>query len=1171
MNDLIGKIRVDSNYTRSINIERDSEQVASFRPYVITTRAAQTLERMATALESSGSPKAWALVGPYGAGKSAFGLYLSNLLGSQEGVVGKSAAKTLKLADAKLNARLQKCRGKGRGFCTIALTGSPEPLAQRLVAAMLPAAEAFFEGRPGRAPAILSEIRLANVANGILVSDLIALMLKLQSSVARAGGAGVLLVIDELGKFLEYEARHRGATDIFLLQALAEHTLRAEEAPLMLVVLLHQSIELYAQSLGEQLKNEWKKVHGRFESVPFLETTEQMLRVMQSAISSDLPKSMRLAVERESVRIAQELGVLGALPPGMKVNDAKELFAKCYPLHPISQLILPALCQRIAQNERTLFSYLGSREPNGFLESISRLTPGPDGTVEWIRPSEIYEYFILNQPGVISDQATHRRWAEVVTALDRLGNDGEVETALLKTIGLLNIVGAQGGMKASEGILKLCVKAPGGKGKGLKNATQNLVDRSIISYRKFNHEYRVWQGSDFDLAGAVKDQLGQIGKVDPAEILNETSPLSALVARRHAIESGTLRYFEPLFVTRTGFDRIQRTDKPSIFVCLAGSTQEAEAFKARAREIGVWHTAVVVCGTGSAIADAVVDVLALRRVQRQSSELANDPVGQRELSDRLATAISTERDLVGSIFEEPERFEWVIGEYNGTVQNKRDLQIRLSSLLDAVYCKAPAIQNELIHRDRPSATAVAGRKKLLMAMLDRSSEEDLGIEKFPAEKAMYRAILRASGLHSRQIDGTWKFQAPGTDASDVLRLAPMWAALTDLLQAEKGKPLAVTAIYEMLASPPFGVKAGSLPILLFAYFQAMKLELAITENGQFVPFITREVLEGLLSNPRIYALQHFYVGAGSNLLFECYAEAITGEKPKEANLISVLQPLSKLMVGFPDYTKQTRRVSPEAQQIRNLFFASKDPVQLLFSDLPAALGFDFQSSQNTDQVAAFGNKLKSAIGELKGAYHALLRGIESMLSKAFVLEKKMGLEDVRARLRGRCEGLNVYTIDPQCTAFIGRLTESFGDETQWLISLASFLARKPPEKWIDANIEGVSYKLTELVARVRDLQKLQLHYEAVRATKHGDLEVSLIRIVSTKGGERQAFVTLDEQGRLAVRSRVEEVLKMLESLPNDELKMATLSQVAAQLIPELEGKSELEEFDAKEAFKKGAV
>ena len=216
-------------------------------------------------------------------------------------------------------------------------------------------------------------------------------------------------------------------------------------------------------------------------------------------------------------------------------------------------------------------------------------------------------------------------------------------------------------------------------------------------------------------------------------------------------------------------------------------------------------------------------------------------------------------------------------------------------------------------------------------------------------------------------------------------------------------------------------------------------------------------------------------------------------------------------------------------------------------------------------------KLKSALTELRSAYHALLHDIVGMLRKAFVLDKKMTLEEVRTRLRGRCEGLNVYTIDPQCTAFIGRLTESFGDETQWLISLASFLARKPPEKWIDANFEGVNYKLTELVARVRDLRKLQLHYEVVGANKQGDLEVSLIRIVSTNGGERQAFVTLDEQGRLAVRNRVVDLLKMLESLPNYELKMAVLTQVAAKLIPQLESKSDVDEFDTKDAVKKGAV
>jgi len=45
----------------------------------------------------------------------------------------------------------------------------------------------------------------------------------------------------------------------------------------------------------------------------------------------------------------------------------------------------------------------------------------------------------------------------------------------------------------------------------------------------------------------------------------------------------------------------------------------------------------------------------------------------------------------------------------------------------------------------------------------------------------------------------------------------------------------------------------------------------------------------------------------------------------------------------------------------------------------------------------------------------------------------------------------------------------------------------------------------------------------------------------------------------------------LESLPNDELKMAVLTQVAAKLIPQLESKSDVDEFDTKDAVKKGAV
>jgi hypothetical protein len=157
----------------------------------------------------------------------------------------------------------------------------------------------------------------------------------------------------------------------------------------------------------------------------------------------------------------------------------------------------------------------------------------------------------------------------VVTALDRLGDAPVSEVELLKTIGLLNIIGAQGGLKASDGVLNLCFASHNCKGGSAKKEAQALIEHSIITYRRFNHEYRVWQGSDFDLDAAIRDQRAQIGKVDTSDVLNELMPLPAVVARRHAIETGTLRYFSPVFVSAANLRRIVRAEMQTIFFCLA--------------------------------------------------------------------------------------------------------------------------------------------------------------------------------------------------------------------------------------------------------------------------------------------------------------------------------------------------------------------------------------------------------------------------------------------------------------------------------------------------------------------------------------------------------------------------------------------------------------------------
>jgi hypothetical protein len=215
---------------------------------------------------------------------------------------------------------------------------------------------------------------------------------------------------------------------------------------------------------------------------------------------------------------------------------------------------------------------LGSHEPHGFQESISRLeNPG-----DWIYPWEIFDYFILNQPATVTDANTHRRWAEVLSALDRHTEATETETQLIKTIGLLNIIGQRSGLKASPQLLEQLVP----NGKEVEHALERLRFQSIVQFRKFSGEYRVWQGSDFDIDDALAEELVQLGHYDLVEVLNRRRPIDPIVARRATIRSHTIRFFEPLFVDSNSFKQVKSlAAKPRVVFFVVQRREDSELFK----------------------------------------------------------------------------------------------------------------------------------------------------------------------------------------------------------------------------------------------------------------------------------------------------------------------------------------------------------------------------------------------------------------------------------------------------------------------------------------------------------------------------------------------------------------------------------------------------------------
>ena len=90
---------------------------------------------------------------------------------------------------------------------------------------------------------------------------------RLQREVEARPKGGVLVIVDELGKYLEGAADH--AIDIHFFQDLAEAANRSE-GRLIVVGVLHQAFERYADRLGQSVQDEWRKVQGRFADVPII-------------------------------------------------------------------------------------------------------------------------------------------------------------------------------------------------------------------------------------------------------------------------------------------------------------------------------------------------------------------------------------------------------------------------------------------------------------------------------------------------------------------------------------------------------------------------------------------------------------------------------------------------------------------------------------------------------------------------------------------------------------------------------------------------------------------------------------------------------------------------------------------------------------------------------------
>lgn len=1121
---LAENVHIARRFQRSVRIDSDYNDAAALEGYVCPKSSVDVMLSVGRHVSETGHG-AFTWTGPYGSGKSSLVVAFSALLGGDAKLRSNA-----ELSVGKPNAKqvFEHLPPKSKGWQIIPVVGRREDAAKVIGEAL----ESFGVESPSS-------------NKGWSDKEVVETLTDLASKRQQSTG-GVVLFIDEMGKFLEAAAQE--GSDVYLFQLLAEAASRSG-GRLIVIGILHQAFEEYANRLSREMRDEWSKIQGRFVDLPVNAAGEEQIELISRAIENgrSLKKPGKLA-DLVASEIARQR-------PSASEHLAGTLEG-CWPLHPVVACLLgPISRRRFGQNQRSIFGFLNSAEPSGFQDFIRY--SHEDQVYE---PNRLWDYLRINlEPSILASPDGHR-WAMAAEAIERceaLGGDS-LHIGLLKVIALIDLFKERSGLVPTDALLAACVGSVSKK--KINDALNQLKKWSLIIYRKFVDAYAIYAGSDFDIDRAVQNALEHVREVD-FNALQKLAGLQPILAKRHYHETGALRWFDVEVAPLNSLQARVKTYHPKagtigeflLAVPTEGETSDEakKICREAARQAEDWEVATGLSQRAWAITELARELIALSEVQDEHPDLAGDPVAQREVQARQTVLLGQLEEEIRRAFDNATWYlknrkpqQWLHAELNNVA----------SELASGRYPKTPRLNNELLNRIKPSSNAVAAQNALLRAMVTKEGMPRLAIDGFPAEGGLYASLLEATGLYSEKDDG-WQFAEP-SPKNDPHGLFALWQAADALLKDANDRTISVSEIYSLWAQPPFGVKDGLMPTLVVAFILSRREKVALYREGVFQARFKDIDVEVLAKDPKGIQLRWMDLSSLSRRLLSSMAEVVrdldTSNNLSHLTPIDVARGLIAIFDRLHSWTKRTAQLSSNATHVRDLFKLANDPNKFLFDDIPEAFG-DRGALADEKTIQAVVDDVRDGLEELVDSYPSMLRRLTDLMLNE--LQVPNTSPQALAELRERAENIMQISGDFRLNAFIGRLAK-FGGNVEDVEGIASLAANKPPKDWTDPDLDRASVELADLA------QKFIRSENFARVKGRVDKRHAMAVVVGVDGRPAPVHAEFevtdgDREGINVLIARIEGVIDSSDDQKR-RMALAALAELSSRYMVEIDSKEEQE-------------
>jgi hypothetical protein len=655
--------------------------------------------------------------------------------------------------------------------------------------------------------------------------------------------SGIVFIFDEFGRYLEDNIK---TIKIKSVQDLAEYCDHSDYDDHIILV-SHKEIGQYTKAYGKSLVNEWKKVEGRFQATPINDRQDQCLSLIRNILDKE---EVQWNAFRERFAPQLERLYTEAMDfKGFLVNAAvgDNPFEGGFPLHPITLFALDRLSKKVAQNERTFFTYLASQEEHSLYRFLNRAA---DNEFHFVGIDEIYDYFEPSIKAVQSDESYewYRKLASSLSKAKLSTNDNTPEVKILKLLTVVGIINDGSAFSADKKTILSVLDEPK---EVLLDALNLLITQKVVKYNGPNDRYEFFDGSIFDVDKMLEDEMSNINDELVCKTLNDSFVDFVLYPYQYNQTYKIKRVFVPVFttaeeMTRKTFLRQIPEYYDGILAMVFGKQDDDRQYLAQSIQEVPRIITIVNNNCNSIVYEVKKYIAVLCLEGKKSTLMEEDPAIENELKyykmeqasiiSRLIhewKSLQTDATFVvcdGQVRDDCNSFETV-----GTLS---------SELMFRAFPDTLIVNNELVNKNILSGTLSSAKKTAIRAILkDEKSDEYFGLSYLSPEYICIRSVLAKNGFYQdaniRQLN---------TLNNGEVSSAALMHMISEHIAGYTNKPVQVKHLYDALRNSPYGLREGYLSLLL-AYILMPYRKGLIINSHEVDQEITAELFEEMIKRP----------------------------------------------------------------------------------------------------------------------------------------------------------------------------------------------------------------------------------------------------------------------------------------------------------------------------------